>query len=148
LNYDYFFWWQTKMLPDRAVALIREYSKPLTCPHWRRGSPLANLILESPIMLSINNYITRHLDSELNSTNPYHICRLESKFYKINMYYAGNYIQRYGEDLLLYTHPYLYYPPHANFYLYAKYYLKNTGHLQITRCNRNAHIWYEYIYKN
>jgi len=136
------------MLPDRAVALIREYSKPITSPYWRQGSPLANLILESPIMLRINNYITRHLDAELNSTNPYHIGRLESKFYKITMYYAGNYIQRYGEDLLLYTHPYLYYPPHANFYLYAKEYLKNIRKLQITRCKRNEHFWYEYIYIN
>ena len=136
---------QKNMLPHRAIALIREYSKPITRPDWRQGTPLANLILKSPIMIYINKSIMCHLDKEMNSDNVYHVGRLESRFYKI-FTYTGNYIQLYGEDLLLYTHPYLYYPPDANFYLYAKEYLKNIRKLQITKCKRNGHFWYEYIY--
>ena len=28
------------MLPSRAVGLIREYSKPMTRPDWRKSKPL------------------------------------------------------------------------------------------------------------
>ena len=110
------------MLPHRARKLISEFSKPITRPDWRSGTPLAKLITESPIMVYINKTIKHQLMIEINGT-VYSLDRLKLKFNKI-LEYSGNYIHMYGEELLIYTHPYLYYPSYANFYLYAKYYLK------------------------
>ena len=128
------------MLPHRARKLISEFSKPITRPDWRSGTPLAKLITESPIMVYINKTIKHQLMIEINGT-VYSLDRLKLKFNKI-LEYSGNYIHMYGEELLIYTHPYLYYPSYANFYLYAKYYLKNTGHLILS----NVLNRYEYKY--
>jgi hypothetical protein len=126
------------MLPKRALALIREYSKPLTRTDWRNGSLTASLILKSTIMIYINKTIKHQLTIE--SDNPYSCEQFKRKFNHI-FEYTGNYIQKYGEALLIYTHPYLDNPPYANFYFYAKYYLKDTKHL-VLYC-RN---YYEYKY--
>ena len=128
------------MLHHRARKLISEFSKPITRPDWRSGTPLAKLITESPIMVYINKTIKHQLMIEINGT-VYSLDRLKLKFNKI-LEYSGNYIHMYGEELLIYTHPYLYYPSYANFYLYAKYYLKNTGHLILS----NVLNRYEYKY--
>jgi len=135
------------MLPCRAIALIREYSKPITSPHWRQGSPLANLIRQSTIMSYINKTIKYQLNKELDSDKVYALGRveLEKKFNKI-ITYTGNYIQQYGEDLLMHTHLYLYNPPDANFYLYAKLYLKYTGHLVLSHSIVQGKCCYVYIY--
>jgi len=134
------------MLPRHALTLIHDYSKPLTRPNWRLGTPLATLISQSFIMLYINKIIKQQLD-ESDSDKLYALSRvgLEKKFNKI-ITYTGNYIQQYGEDLLMHTHPYLYNPPDANFYLYAKLYLKNTGNLVLSHSIVQGKCCYVYIY--
>ena len=127
------------MLPLRVLALIREYSKPLTRADWRNGSPTSFLILRSNIMVYINKTIKYQLTIE--NGNPYSCERFKRTFNAIFEYTGINYIQTYGELLLIYTHPYLDKPSYANFYLYAKYYLKDTKHLVLHFRN-----YYEYKY--
>ena len=43
--------------PEDILQLIREFSKPLTCPNWRTGSPHAILFKQS----NVSNLLKRHL---------------------------------------------------------------------------------------
>jgi len=129
-------------LPLRALYLIREFSKPLTHPNWRNGSLTAPLISNSTIMKYINKTIKYQLGVEMANGNMTSFDRFKLNFNQVFEYTEINYIQTYGEDLLIYTHPYLYYPSYANFYLYAKYYLKDTKHLMLCYYKKK----YEYMY--
>ena len=41
-------------LPCRALSLIREYSKPLTHPEWRKSNPVIS-------QYKLHSYVTNHI---------------------------------------------------------------------------------------
>jgi hypothetical protein len=88
-------------LPQRALAIIRDYSKPLTRPDWRNGAIYNNLFKYHPIMIetfdvlqrrvtSYNNYLTLsdlilHVgDEEVFGMYPYYIHYNNFYFYLCN----------------------------------------------------------------
>jgi hypothetical protein len=124
------------MLPLRAVYLIREYSKPLTSPHWRCGSPHAILITESPIMQNINQSIEDVLRKVIykhySKNDPYIFNFAERWLPGILDLNTDNYIQEYGENLFQYinwVNQKVY--EYTNFYCYAKQFLKTTNRLEL-----------------
>lgn len=88
-------------LPQRALALIHDYSKPLTRPDWRNGSNCVGSFKYNPIMIetfdvlqrrvtSYNNYLTLsdlilHVgDEEVFGMYPYYIHYNNFYFYLCN----------------------------------------------------------------
>ena len=132
-------------LPTNALRLIREYSKPLTHPYWRFGTPHALLINKSPAM----NYMIRQIKTDLTKLKSIESIALAliTKFGE-NIFDADQkYIQLYGEELIHFLYNLSYEPHHSNFYTYAKRYLNNILHLQLTIYESNNKFYFEYIYK-
>ena len=124
------------MLPHRVISLIREFSKPITSPHWRCGAPHANLIVKSPIMQNINQVIEDVLQTVIykhyNKNDTHSLNTAERILPGIFNLDTENYIQEYGESLFQYINRmnrkvYEY----TNFYCYAKQFLKNTNKLEL-----------------
>ena len=110
-------------LPQRALDLIREYSKPLTRPNWRTGTKHAKLFKQSYIMQSIIINIKFELNSiELFGSKEI-VEELERKYGNIFNYPGYDYIQHFGEEILTFVYPFYYKPPITNFYSYAQNYL-------------------------
>jgi len=124
------------MLPQRALYLIREYSKPITSHQWRRGSPHANLITQSPIMQNINHIIECVLQNVIYkhyTKKDLHVLTFTEKWLpEILNLNTDNYIEKYGESLFQYINwmrrkVYEY----TNFYCYAKEFLNSTNKLEL-----------------
>ena len=45
------------MLPHRAQILIKEYSRPITRPNWKKGSPHAKLLEQSQPFIDIKDML-------------------------------------------------------------------------------------------
>ena len=54
---DYFI----QKLPSKAVRLISDYSKPVTRPDWKKGSPSATIFKYSPIMMKTHDILARRI---------------------------------------------------------------------------------------
>jgi hypothetical protein len=137
------------MLPARAVALIREYSKPLTNPYWRYGTSLAMLIKESPPMRRIINEIQRSLEYryDINFTNwgkkSYDI--VERNFPGIYEYTGTDYIQKYGERLLELLGYESMNGKHLNFYYHARNFLVNTKKFRLIDYTVQKQYYLEWV---
>ena len=110
------------MLPQRAVALIREYSKPLTRPNWRDGAPHSTLFLESNyitnLTIGIRQFLTNTILYKNNNRHDRILYEMtERNFPGIIDSDISNYIQDYGEDLLAFMigKSYLYEEKYINF---------------------------------
>ena len=131
-------------LPENALRLIREYSKPLTHPYWRFGTPHALLIEKSPAM----KHIIRQIQNDLKQFRIIHSIEqlLKCKYGECIFDIDQKYIENYGEEILHFTHPIYDKPSYTNFYLYAKMYLINTTHFYLSLYNVNGNSYYEYVY--
>jgi hypothetical protein len=118
------------MLPVRAIALIREYSKPITHPYWRSGTSHAMIIKESPPMRMINDQIKRELvyryDNECSGWGKFSFDIIERTFPGIYDYMGNDYIQTYGEELLELLAYESIKGKHLNFYYYTRQFLVHT----------------------
>ena len=140
LNLLYFFEWMSKMLPYRAVALIRDYSKPLTRPNWRDGAPHSTLFLESNhianLTIGIRQFLTNTILYKNNNRHDRILYEMtERNFPGIIDSDTSNYIQDYGEDLVAFMigKSYLYEEKYINFYYYTKNFLVETKKLKLIK---------------
>jgi hypothetical protein len=135
-----------KMLPQRALALIRDYSKPLTRPNWRDGSLHAIVFITSLLVQNVFRKIKYNLKRVINTFgySPYHY---EYKYYTI-VNSSSNFIQYFGEELIIFTYSKYnctrYNIEYANFYLYVKNYLNKTLNLHLTYQTINGKKYYTY----
>ena len=129
-------------LPENVLQLIREYSKPLTHPYWRFGTPHALLIKNSPTM----KHIIRQIKNDLKQVRIYSIHLLKCKFGESIFDTDQKFIEQYGEEILHFTYPNYDKPFCINFYMYAKLYLINTTHFHLTLHNVHGNLYYEYVY--
>jgi hypothetical protein len=128
------------MLPQRALALIREYSNPLTRPNWRDGAPHSALLLESNHITNLNIGIQQFLTNMVWYKNNNRHDRIiyemgERKFPGIIGSDTINYIQDYGEELLAFMlgKSYLHEEKYINFYYYTKNFLVETKKLKLIK---------------
>ena len=75
-----------RALPCRALSLIREYSKPLTHPEWRKSNPVIS-------QYKLHSYVTNH--KLKNSRLKEYLFR---RIQKTDWYYIYTYIQKCGID--------------------------------------------------
>jgi len=120
-------------LPDDVLTLIREFSKPLTRPDWKKGTKHARLIKYSVPMKSLK--ISFVLSYEYRKCWSYNI--LGKELYDDNITMI-DVIQTYGEEIL---------PNQCglNFYIYARHYLKKTNLLQLKKLNYPQKWVWEYV---
>jgi hypothetical protein len=103
------------ILPDDVVQIIREFSKPLTRPDWKKGTPHAKLIKYSEPMQSLKQSF--EISYVFRNSWMYNI--FEKDFYDDNITMV-DIIQNHGEEI---------FSPHCgiNFYIYARYFLNRTN---------------------
>jgi hypothetical protein len=132
-------------LPKNVLQLIREFSKPMTHPYWRFGTPHALLIRKSPVM----KYMIHHIETKIYQFD-LHIGRnysnvLKVKFGEHIFELDQKYIEIYGEELLEFVKS-ICDNSHINFYVYAKRFLKFTPTLQCKSYVINNKKYYEYVF--
>ena len=137
------------MLPSRALNLIREYSKPVTRFDWRKGALHAPLITNSPYMNIIRDCVKFELVRIRNNIyNKPFLKQMENLFSGIYDYDDINYIQKYGEELLIFI-TFNYYTENTekyiNFYYYSKQLLTDTYKLRLIRYSLHKQIYYEWL---
>jgi len=130
------------MLPLRVLALIREFSKPLTNPLWRRGAFHAILFKQSPAMRSVIRQIKQYLQCVIVQNIRIHIDIINRTFPNIFEYTNTNYIQKYGEEILISTSGVY---DEINFYYYAKQYMIPTYQLKLIKYDVHGRIYEAYI---
>jgi len=135
------------MLPQRALTLIREYSKPITSPKWRDGAPHAILIIQSPYMQMVTTCIKNELlRNRNNKYNKPFVTQTNQLFDSIYEYTDINYIQEYGEDLLVFISTnYQENKNYINFYYYAKQFLIDTYTLKLLKYRVYHQTYYEWV---
>ena len=125
------------MLPKRALALIREYSKPLTRPNWRDGVSHALLIKQSSAM----KYMIRQIQKEIQYIN------IKNSYALLFNYgetiFNPKEMRRCEREIKDF---YLNKMSCINFYRYAKKFLKNTSNLQFESYHLNGIKYYEYVF--
>ena len=131
------------MLPLRVISLIREFSKPLTNPLWRRGSLHAILFKQSPAMRLVIRQIKQYLQCVIIQNIRIHIDIINRTFPNIFEYTNTDYIQKYGEEILLISTSGVY--DELNFYYYAKQYLLPTYQLKLIKYDVQGRIYEAYI---
>ena len=93
---------QSRALPNRALLLIREYSKPITRPDWRKSKPIITtyrLYLHVKHILYVNNYtyydsLYHNVLYGINGTEWYFA------YYYINCYGFSRYKNDFKSNLL------------------------------------------------
>ena len=132
-------------LPDRVLSIIKEYSKPLTHPYWRFGTPHGNIIKNCCYMRQLKNNLREYLD-DIPSRINLHI-NFDAKLISMIRSHctANEIIQRYGERLIKYIDK-KNIITNTNFYAYIKDQLKQTNkiHLIDTCVNDNYYYLYEW----
>jgi hypothetical protein len=124
--------------PQHIYQLIREFSKPLTRPDWKKGTPHAKLIKYSVPMKVLKKFICESTYWSYNLSDQY-----------INDIHTTDIIQLYGEEI---------FPIHCgfNFYIYIRRFLKQTQILQLKKFTRYIQkcstypeewIYYEYVWE-
>ena len=99
------------MFPANVIALISEYSKPLTRPDWRKGSFCNNAYKNSRLMLYLHN--TTLCLSNLTDRIDYTILNKNKSFTED--------MNNYGEIIFeCYSNLYSTSPKIENFYFYLK----------------------------
>ena len=124
------------ILPDDVLTLIREFSKPLTRPDWKKGTQHARLIKYSEPMKSLK--ISFVLSYDYRNCWNYNV--LGKDFYDDDVSMI-DVIQSYGEEII---------PNQCglNFYIYARNYLKITNllHLKKRMLNSRGYSYaWEYV---
>ena len=132
-------------LPARALSIIKEYSRPLTHPYWRCGTPHANIFKQCCYMRQLKNNLRQYLD-DIPSRINLHINFDATLIHMIRSHCpATQIIQRYGETLIKYLDKKNIITT-INFYTYIKDQLKKTGkiHLILYTVDRDNLIyeWY------
>jgi hypothetical protein len=107
--------------PEDILQLIREFSKPLTRPNWRSGSPHAILFKQS----NVSNLLKRHLH---HCYNVFYITIYPELYDNTPI---TDIIQKYGENIF----------NHYNFYYFVRRYC-----LKATRCFCYNYYNNEWIY--
>jgi hypothetical protein len=136
-------------LPQNALNLIKEYSKPCTSPYWRFGTKHAQLLQNSNLMLELTYELLSIIREQPE--------RCENNFGKelldISIQTPFNeIIQTYGEDIFqLFTIQFYSTRKHnilSNFYSFIKMDLKYTGNI-ITRqyISYETHWLYTYVWE-
>jgi len=123
------------MLPQRALILIREYSKPLTRPNWRKGALHVLCIKQSPVM----KYMIRQIQKEIHYMN---IRNSYALLYNYGETIFNPKEIRHCEDLInIYLN-------NINFYACAQRFLKPTLtlHCNTTYDVINGKKYYEYVF--
>jgi hypothetical protein len=131
------------MFPLRVLALIREFSKPLTNPLWRRGALHAILFKQSPAMRSVIRQIKQYLQCVIVQNIRIHIDIINRTFPDIFEYTNTDYIQKYGEEILLFSTSGVY--DEINFYYYAKQYMISTYQLKLIKYDVHGKSYEAYI---
>jgi hypothetical protein len=117
------------MLPFRAIELIREFSKPVTRPNWREGTPHSVIFYQSTFMKSIITEIKYELDLiRYNKYNKIYTDIIKRTFTNILDYTGTNYIHEYGEELIECVSYNLVKGSYINFYHHARNFLVKTIH--------------------
>ena len=76
----------SRALPCRATNLIREYSKPITRPDWRKSNPIIS-------QYKLYSYVTNHILRNFR-LKEYLLRRIQ----KTDWYYIYTYIRKFGID--------------------------------------------------
>jgi hypothetical protein len=136
------------MLPQRAIRLIREFSKPRTSPYWRGGTSHAILFRQSEMMQVVIQQIIDELNRkscDYTKWGQETFDMIEREFPNVFEYTGCDYIQIYGEELL----DTLSYKPikgkHMNFYYCARHFLKDTRKFKLIMYEVNGNHCEEWI---
>lgn len=114
------------MLPNRALLLIKEYSKPISKPDWKKGAPHAKLLEKSQAFINLTDMlinIKHYYNHNYNTLFDIHFMHRLLKL-PFNIL-----IQNYGETIF---NLFLSYKPNQlNFYRW----LRLVGHLHVLQNN-------------
>ena len=109
----------TMLLPENVLALISEYSKPLTRPNWREGSNCCNIFKYSDELRHLHqiflNYITK------DNYEQYIRVRCHTSFIHD--------VQMYGEDIFKIN-------PHTSLLEYTNFYFTLRRHFIIKKTHQ------------
>jgi len=115
------------MLPNRALILIKEYSRPISKPDWKKGAPHATVLEKSQAFINLTDMlinIKHYYNHDYNTLfDRYFMHRLLKLPFNIL-------IQNYGETIF---NLFLSYKPNQlNFYRL----LRLVGHLHVLQNNK------------
>jgi len=113
-----------KYLPANVIKLISEYSKPLTRPDWRKGSPLANIFKYSPIMVKTYNNLSRVMPNT---------CKNHDNLPELIVNIGSDKVFQMYEYMFEYMNFYFYLICEDNSFLIKKPLLKKTGNFKIKK---------------
>lgn len=122
----------SKMLPSKALRLISEYSKPVTRPDWKKGSPLSVIFKYSPIMIKTYNILAKRIPRYQEYDN---LCDLILNIGSERVFQMYPYTMEYNNF-------YFYLLSEDNAFLQKKPFLKITGNFIYKR--HFTHENYEY----
>ena len=136
-------------LPPKALALINEYSKPLTHPYWRFGTSHALLLKRSNIMRRVANnlhyVITQDVDRARDNfgENIIYITK-ETPFNEVIQTYGEEIFQLFAEQFYNDKEDNIY----SNFFSFVRWYLKRSKRLVPYKCIYNCEEIYSYEWVN
>ena len=135
---------KTMKLPDRALALISEYSKPVTHPYWRCGTQHGYMFKQSRYMIQLSEELKYkalyHARTNLQinfGINILHMIENDKPFNEIIQQYGENIIKWLDNSNII---------TKLNFYSYIKDQLKQTRkfNLMCVYSNTNHYFVYEW----
>jgi hypothetical protein len=83
------------MLPIRALQIIRDYSRPMTKPNWRKSKP---------IISTYRLYTLIRQRRMLSAEYKLHYIMVLNNIEKTEWYYTYNFIQHYGVEVYDHRH--------------------------------------------
>ena len=135
-----------KHLPSNVIKLIHEYSKPVTRPDWRKGSPLSNIFKYSPIMVKTHTFLSSRIQNA---------CKKYDNLSDLIVNLGSDKVFQMYEYMFDYMNFYFYLICEDNSFLIKKTVLKKTGNFKIKKHiktdinNRIEHVIVTFeFYKN
>ena len=135
-----------KHLPSNVIKLIHEYSKPVTRPDWRKGSPLSNIFKYSPIMVKTHTFLSSRMPNA---------CKKYDNLADLIVNLGSDKVFQMYEYMFDYMNFYFYLICEDNSFLIKKTVLKKTGNFKIKKHiktdinNRIEHVIVTFeFYKN
>ena len=131
-----------KCLPSNVLKLISEYSKPVTRPDWRKGSPLSNIFKYSPIMVKTHTFLKKVMPDA---------CKKHDNLADLIVNVGSDRVFQMYEYMFDYTNFYFYLICEDNSFLIKKPVLKKTGNFKIKRRyqnNRIQDVTFEFVKNN
>jgi len=132
-------------LPPKALALINEYSKPLTHPYWRFGTSHALLLKRSNIMRRVANNLHYVINQDVDRArdnfgeNIIYITK-ETPFNEVIQTYGEEIFQLFAEQFYNDKEDSIY----SNFFSFVRWYLKRSKRLVPYKCIYNCEEIYSY----